>query len=179
LNSGLWVRRLLIGGSPFQGQYPASEVNDGGCPEKPDHLTPRFPGPSIELGRPWPVPEASRQDAAGWRCSAKPLVLRTPRMRWAGWNRLSSADRIQCGALPGPSSSRRRILAGSWGPSGLCRTLAPTVPAAGRSGSPWAARPPGPRISPVMPPAGPRLSGSSPARSTSRSGPTPARAAAP
>ena len=38
LNSGLWVRRLLIGGSPFQGRCPASEVNDGGCPEKPDHL---------------------------------------------------------------------------------------------------------------------------------------------
>ena len=38
LNSGLWVRRLLIGGSPYQGWYPASEVNDGGCPEKPDHL---------------------------------------------------------------------------------------------------------------------------------------------
>jgi hypothetical protein len=32
------VRRLLIGGSPFQGRCPASEVNDGGCPEKPDHL---------------------------------------------------------------------------------------------------------------------------------------------
>ena len=39
LNSGLWVRRLLIGGSTFQGWYPASEVNDRGCPEKPDHLT--------------------------------------------------------------------------------------------------------------------------------------------
>ncbi len=38
LNSGLWVRRLLVDGSPFQGRYPASEVNDGGCPEKPDHL---------------------------------------------------------------------------------------------------------------------------------------------
>jgi hypothetical protein len=32
------VRRLLIGGSPFQGQYPASKANDGTCPEKPDHL---------------------------------------------------------------------------------------------------------------------------------------------
>jgi hypothetical protein len=31
---------LLIGGSPFQGRCPASEVNDGGCPEKPDHLIP-------------------------------------------------------------------------------------------------------------------------------------------
>jgi hypothetical protein len=47
LNSGLWVRRLLnsfgegfaYGGNPFQGRCPASEVNDGGCPEKPDHLT--------------------------------------------------------------------------------------------------------------------------------------------
>jgi hypothetical protein len=38
MNSGLWVRRLLIGGSPFQGRYPASEVNDGTCPEKTDHL---------------------------------------------------------------------------------------------------------------------------------------------
>jgi hypothetical protein len=45
LNSGLWVRRLLnsfgegyaYGGSPFQGPCPASEVNDGGCPEKADH----------------------------------------------------------------------------------------------------------------------------------------------
>jgi len=41
LNSGLWVRRLLnsfgegcvYGGTPFQGRYPTSEVNDGGCPE--------------------------------------------------------------------------------------------------------------------------------------------------
>jgi len=48
LNSGLWVRRLLNsfgegfanGGSPFQGRYPASEINDGTCPEKPDHLKP-------------------------------------------------------------------------------------------------------------------------------------------
>ena len=39
LNSGLWVRRSLIGGSHIQGWCPASEVNDGGCPEKPDHLT--------------------------------------------------------------------------------------------------------------------------------------------
>jgi len=29
---------LLIGGSPDQGRNPASEVNDGACPEKPDHL---------------------------------------------------------------------------------------------------------------------------------------------
>jgi hypothetical protein len=34
LNSGLWVLRLLIDGSPDQGGCPASEVNDGGCPEK-------------------------------------------------------------------------------------------------------------------------------------------------
>ncbi|EHA58579.1 hypothetical protein Syn8016DRAFT_2986 [Synechococcus sp. WH 8016] len=39
LNSGLWVRRLLIGGSPDQGRCPASEVNDEACPEKPVHLT--------------------------------------------------------------------------------------------------------------------------------------------
>jgi hypothetical protein len=32
------VRRLLTGGSPVQGQYPASEVNDGACPEKLVHL---------------------------------------------------------------------------------------------------------------------------------------------
>ncbi len=42
LNSGLWVRRLLIGGSPVQGRYPASEANDGTCPEKPVHLS--WPG---------------------------------------------------------------------------------------------------------------------------------------
>jgi len=29
---------LLIDGSPDQGRYPASEVNDGACPEKPVHL---------------------------------------------------------------------------------------------------------------------------------------------
>ncbi len=34
------MRRLLIGGSPVQGRDPALEVNDGGCPEKPDHLSP-------------------------------------------------------------------------------------------------------------------------------------------
>ncbi len=39
LNSGLWVRPLLIGGSPFQGWCPASEVNDKGCPGEPDHLS--------------------------------------------------------------------------------------------------------------------------------------------
>jgi hypothetical protein len=27
-------------GAPFQGWCPASEVNDGGCPGKPDHLNP-------------------------------------------------------------------------------------------------------------------------------------------
>ena len=32
------MRRLLIAGSPDQGRYPASEVNDGACPEKPVHL---------------------------------------------------------------------------------------------------------------------------------------------
>jgi len=40
LNSGLWVRRLLIGRSPFQGRCPSSEVNDGDCSEKSDHLSP-------------------------------------------------------------------------------------------------------------------------------------------
>lgn len=38
LNLGLWVRRLLIGGSPGQGRCPVSEVNEGVCSEKPDHL---------------------------------------------------------------------------------------------------------------------------------------------
>ena len=51
LKSGLWVRRLLIGGSPFQGRCPASEVNDGGCPEKLDHLSP----PLGTLKRPLPL----------------------------------------------------------------------------------------------------------------------------
>ena len=27
-----------MGGSPLQGRYPASEVNDGACAEKPDQL---------------------------------------------------------------------------------------------------------------------------------------------
>jgi len=40
LNSALWVRSLLIGRSPFQGRYPASEINGGSCPEKPVQLTP-------------------------------------------------------------------------------------------------------------------------------------------
>ena len=38
LNSGLRVRRLLIGGSILQGRYPDSEVNDAPSPGKPDHL---------------------------------------------------------------------------------------------------------------------------------------------
>ncbi|MCP9886322.1 transposase, partial [Synechococcus sp. ATX 2A4] len=29
-------------GAPFQGRCPASQVNDGPCPEKPDHLIRRF-----------------------------------------------------------------------------------------------------------------------------------------
>ncbi len=33
------MRRLLIGGSHVQGQYPATKANDETCPEKPDHLT--------------------------------------------------------------------------------------------------------------------------------------------
>ena len=37
LHSGLWVRRLLIGGSPFQARCPASDFNDGCCLEKPIH----------------------------------------------------------------------------------------------------------------------------------------------
>jgi hypothetical protein len=41
LHSGLWDRRLRMGGSPFQGRYPASQVNDGPCPERPDQLKPR------------------------------------------------------------------------------------------------------------------------------------------
>ena len=28
--------------TPFQGRYPASEVNDGTCPEKPDQLNPIY-----------------------------------------------------------------------------------------------------------------------------------------
>ena len=32
------VGASLIGGSPHQGRYPASEVIDGTCPEKPVHL---------------------------------------------------------------------------------------------------------------------------------------------
>ena len=44
LNSGLWVRRLLIGGSADQGRYPASQVNDGACPEKPVHLSVLYGG---------------------------------------------------------------------------------------------------------------------------------------
>ena len=37
LNSGLWVLLLLISGSPLQGRYPTSAVNDGTCPGKQDH----------------------------------------------------------------------------------------------------------------------------------------------
>jgi hypothetical protein len=40
MKSQLLAWRLLIGGSPDQGRYPSSEVNDGTCPEKPDHLSP-------------------------------------------------------------------------------------------------------------------------------------------
>jgi len=33
-NSGPWVRRLLIGGSPNQGRYPSSKVNYRGALQK-------------------------------------------------------------------------------------------------------------------------------------------------
>ena len=59
LNSGLWVRRLRNsfgegvdnGGSPFQGRYPASDVHDGCCPEKPDQLSLSSPRPLWTAGR--------------------------------------------------------------------------------------------------------------------------------
>jgi hypothetical protein len=38
LNSGLRVRRLLIGGSPSQVRHPASMAKDETCPQKPVHL---------------------------------------------------------------------------------------------------------------------------------------------
>jgi len=76
LNSGLWVRRLLISGSPDQGRCRASEVNDGACPVKPVHLNPQGHGPgpsqksaatcagtSIPLG-PTPRNDPSRHQAA-------------------------------------------------------------------------------------------------------------------
>ena len=45
-------------GAPFQGRYPASEVNDGTCPEKPDQLT-------VELDLPpWTV--ARDVDLRSW-----------------------------------------------------------------------------------------------------------------
>jgi hypothetical protein len=52
LNSGLWVRRLLMGGSPHEERYPSSEVTDGACPEKPVQLTPPLAGPTAQLNEP-------------------------------------------------------------------------------------------------------------------------------
>jgi len=50
-------------GAPFQGRCPASEVNDGGCPGKPDHLSSLTPSP-----------RASSAIGKGWRkCRAKNL----------------------------------------------------------------------------------------------------------
>ena len=59
------MRRLLIGGSPFQGRCPASEVNDGGCPEKPDHLRRGSHGQRAAVG------------AGRHRCGLEPLALRS------------------------------------------------------------------------------------------------------
>jgi hypothetical protein len=50
LNSELWTRRLLIGGSPFQGRCPATEVKNGNCPEKTVHIKPRC-SPLLETHR--------------------------------------------------------------------------------------------------------------------------------
>ncbi len=52
LNSGLWVRRLLTGGSPVQGRYPASEVNDDPFPQTSVHLTGRLRFSSSLTGHP-------------------------------------------------------------------------------------------------------------------------------
>ncbi len=56
LNSGLWVRRLLMSGSPLSGAGPASQVNDGACPEKPDHLSLPVCSAVIDIYEvdPWP-----------------------------------------------------------------------------------------------------------------------------
>jgi hypothetical protein len=89
LNSGLWVRRLLMGGSPVQGQYPASEVNDGTCPEKPVHLTDQR-GETQHLARRAAFTCLSRSDAcnaAGLRpapldgiaAQAPPSLISDPR----------------------------------------------------------------------------------------------------
>jgi hypothetical protein len=44
--------RFHHGGWPHLQRYPALEVNDGGCPEKPDHLTWHRPEVSdqVEIG---------------------------------------------------------------------------------------------------------------------------------
>ena len=39
MDTELWVRRVLEGMSTHSGAVPHSEVNEGGCPRKPIHLT--------------------------------------------------------------------------------------------------------------------------------------------
>lgn len=49
LSSGLWVRRLLIGGSSFQGWCSASESNDGNV-KKNQIISVRINAMSIGMG---------------------------------------------------------------------------------------------------------------------------------
>ena len=39
MDSGLWVRSLLVGGNPIQDRCPATEHEDGTCPGQPVELT--------------------------------------------------------------------------------------------------------------------------------------------
>lgn len=77
LESGTEGATRAHGGSPFQGRRPASEVNDGACPEKSDHLKTAQPRgdvagpdpcrrePGGQLPR-WPSPGAD-PDGDRWR----------------------------------------------------------------------------------------------------------------
>ena len=129
LNSGLWVWRLLIAGSPFQGRYPASEVNDGACPEKPVHLTPEQISVSCNVGPPltatapeFRITNVHRTAAVSWQW-IRDLATRAP-----GSIRHANRKRLRIHSQP----TQRP---GQWTQSGHAAPETPFPPRRGNDGN--------------------------------------------
>jgi hypothetical protein len=90
----LFRRRLRQRWSPFQGRYPASEVNDGPCPEKPDHLRPPHGLPHVAAGG------LDRESQAG----SKALAGGRPAAAYSQVAKTGTACRRIGEASPGPVS---------------------------------------------------------------------------
>ena len=118
---------MLIAGSPQQGRYPASEVNDGACPEKPVHLSSSWPAlngsvtgspeiaglgvPVVPVTRKLMWPSTTPHDWLTSRCCR----MRSKQPRWG----------FCCGPWPGS------MVRGSAARGSSPTTAAPTAPGPG------------------------------------------------